>query len=658
MRRPSERALTVALLLLCCCSPHVEALLASAVVPQLGRGRAALLTTRRLAHHPTASGAVSQAAVVAAPTNGTGGSDGGLLLMTSYDATIRLLLDEIAATTAGDQIFLQLYLLEGGASSEAVLAALEEAGARRGVRVTFVLDVSYVSMLSRLTEKTTTLIPRVEDLATTQPGWCSCTYGSKPDHSKYALFLRGEGGEGGGSSALLGGMNIGDRFSAWRDFVVRLPSPFAEELQASLGLEMAASSTEGGKGRAEALAVVTPLAAAVIFVTLGTFALAPPLAAAAAATSAPSATVAALYAAVAVAAVASAARGVAAPMTIAMSSLFAALSAAPLLVAAGALAPGADAASVGGAFAAAAAVAALFSATLGAASSRGRYDFSPSRELVALARAATYDRSALGDALAPLRAPALPSDRPFAPPRAAAAAAAAAATAAAAAPAEAGQPRERRYLDALSIEAEVCSLGESPYLDCSPVQFCANRRALDRYEIEPAFRALFADETLTHYRVAMAYLGPRWGIELIELALRRGAHVELLLPARANVYAHANLLAAQRLLDGNWPNLRLRLDPEMMHAKATLARDADGRMTAFLGSANLVRGSMNLPVWLRLLPFDELNVLVRDPAFCARLDGAMDELFERAQPVEPAQRLVAASDWYSARSAWLDELWQ
>ena len=104
---------------------------------------------------------------------------------------------------------------------------------------------------------------------------------------------------------------------------------------------------------------------------------------------------------------------------------------------------------------------------------------------------------------------------------------------------------------------------------------------------------------------------------------------------------------------------RTRTQPEpATRTKATLARDADGRLTAFLGSANLVRGSMNLPVWLRLLPFDELNVLVREPAFCARLDGAMDELFARAQPVEPAQRLVAASGWYSARSAWLDELWQ
>ena len=153
--------------------------------------------------------------------------------------------------------------------------------------------------------------------------------------------------------------------------------------------------------------------------------------------------------------------------------------------------------------------------------------------------------------------------------------------------------------------------------------------------------------------------GPRWGVELLELALRRGAHVELLLPARANVYAHANLLAAQRLLDGDWPTLRLSLDPEMMHAKATLASDGEGGHAAFLGSANLVRGSMNLPVWLRLLPFDELNVLVNEPAFCSELDEAMDALFARAEPIAPGERLLDnASEWYSERSAWLDELWQ
>jgi hypothetical protein len=59
------------------------------------------------------------------------------------------------------------------------------------------------------------------------------------------------------------------------------------------------------------------------------------------------------------------------------------------------------------------------------------------------------------------------------------------------------------------------------------------------------------------------------------------------------------LLAAQRLVDAGWPTLTLSLDPEMMHAKAALAWDADGCATAFVGSANLVRGSMNLPVWLQ-----------------------------------------------------------
>ena len=66
----------------------------------------------------------------------------GPTLLSSYEDTIQLLLAEINACAPGDRIFLQLYLLEPGLSSEQVLAALEEAGSRRGVQVTFVLDVS------------------------------------------------------------------------------------------------------------------------------------------------------------------------------------------------------------------------------------------------------------------------------------------------------------------------------------------------------------------------------------------------------------------------------------------------------------------------------------------------------------------------------------
>ena len=101
-----------------------------------------------------------------------------------------------------------------------------------------------------------------------------------------------------------------------------------------------------------------------------------------------------------------------------------------------------------------------------------------------------------------------------------------------------------------------------------------------RHEIEPTFRALSSDGRFGRYRIAMAYLGHRWGVELLEFALERGAVVELLLPACANVYAHENLKAAQALLDGGWPGFRLYLAPVMVHAKATLALRDDEEAAA------------------------------------------------------------------------------
>ena len=120
------------------------------------------------------------------------------------------------------------------------------------------------------------------------------------------------------------------------------------------------------------------------------------------------------------------------------------------------------------------------------------------------------------------------------------------------------------------------------------------------------------------------------------------------------MYACENLKAAQALLDAGWPTLRVYLlpAPEMVHAKATLAYSQRGRRrrrrqgqrrrkrsavegageaksnaVAFLGGANLVRRSMSLPVHCGLLPYDELNVLVREPAFCDELGESMDQLF-------------------------------
>jgi hypothetical protein len=80
---------------------------------------------------------------VPAASRTTADSMQGLKLLDSYAATTDQLLQEIAATEEGEEIFFQLYLFEDGLSSERVLAALLEAGSRRGVLVKFGLDVSY-----------------------------------------------------------------------------------------------------------------------------------------------------------------------------------------------------------------------------------------------------------------------------------------------------------------------------------------------------------------------------------------------------------------------------------------------------------------------------------------------------------------------------------
>lgn len=499
-------------------------------------------------------------------------------LVTSYGECTALLLREIADTTKGDEIALGIYLLEGGESSERVLAALEEAGSR-GVCVDFGLDVSYVSMISRIIERTDTLIPRVAKLAQTQPQWCSCSWGSKPDHSKFALFARK--GSDRGDSAILGGINFGDRFKTWDDYAVRLPSPYAEDLRRSLRCS----------SRTAPVFAVGSLDEPPTVVAARVIAIASPLVALA--------TVIFFSASIAT-------LTVAAPISAVTSD------------------PGFSYTAI-----AATAVSGLVAFILGTgfATACDGATFSVARELSGFARSLVYDRSMLGDSLAVLR---------------------------------------RLYTGAASeASTEQTPVGEWRYLPPSPlpadpmVQFIANRREQRRYEIEATFRALFSDQHLQHYRVVMAYLGHRWGVELIECALKRGARVELLLPARSNVYACENLKAAQTLIDGQWPSLRLYLSPTMVHAKAMLARDSTGGSpVAFLGSANLVRGSMNLPVHCGLLPYDELNVLIRESGFCNDLDASMNTLFERAREVVPGEDLLTTSEWYTERRAQWEELWQ
>jgi phosphatidylserine/phosphatidylglycerophosphate/cardiolipin synthase-like enzyme len=170
--------------------------------------------------------------------------------------------------------------------------------------------------------------------------------------------------------------------------------------------------------------------------------------------------------------------------------------------------------------------------------------------------------------------------------------------------------------------------GEGPALPDVPppdgsLAFAANAPG-GRFAMREAYEALFSCSAFTRYRVAMAYLDTA-GARLIELALERGAELELLMAEQANVYQHANRKALGRLLRAS-DGARAWLCPDMLHAKCVLAEGPDGLRAGFLGSANLKRNSFRL--------FGELNVLVRQASFTDQLSRALDELWAPSRALE------------------------
>lgn len=138
-------------------------------------------------------------------------------LIADYPAAVAAIVAELSGLGPGDEARLELYLLEPGASSQAVLDGLG-AAAGRGARVQVALDASAASALSRLVERTGTLRPALRALARAHPGRIELLARAGTDHAKVLRFLRPRGV----SCALFGGMNLGDRFATWRDFMVRV----------------------------------------------------------------------------------------------------------------------------------------------------------------------------------------------------------------------------------------------------------------------------------------------------------------------------------------------------------------------------------------------------------------------------------------------------
>ncbi len=171
------------------------------------------------------------------------GGPQAISLISSYDAAVEAIVREAGATGAGDRIEAALYVLEAGESSARVVAAFADA-ARRGVEVEVSLDWTPASHLSRLWERTSTLWPAVRALADELPGRVRAVQVRATDHSKVIVFRRAAGEP----SALLGSLNLGDRFRAWRDLLVRVEGREAVDdlLRARRGERSAGAAGAGG----------------------------------------------------------------------------------------------------------------------------------------------------------------------------------------------------------------------------------------------------------------------------------------------------------------------------------------------------------------------------------------------------------------------------
>ena len=168
---------------------------------------------------------------VAGPTESK--SNPPVQLLRNYDMVIETILSEMNRTQSGDRVEFSVYVLEPGESTNKVIASMR-AAAKRGVRVDCSLDCSIVSAFTRWCEGTKTEAEQLFKLAAEFPddeaksssaalskkpkkGVVTFSPRTLPTHAKYVVFHR----QSAVSTAVFGGVNIGDRFRNWRDFAIR-----------------------------------------------------------------------------------------------------------------------------------------------------------------------------------------------------------------------------------------------------------------------------------------------------------------------------------------------------------------------------------------------------------------------------------------------------
>jgi cardiolipin synthase len=133
--------------------------------------------------------------------------------------------------------------------------------------------------------------------------------------------------------------------------------------------------------------------------------------------------------------------------------------------------------------------------------------------------------------------------------------------------------------------------------DRAPVRIVANTE--ESKDIRPTFVKLL-DDAREQVVVEHAYMSdPEVVAQLVALS-KRGVRITIIVPERMQLHKHATQLAIGQLMsDGELANIRVFIFPGYCHSKIVLV---DSR-TAFLGSANLYKGSLD--------DMGEVNVLIK-----------------------------------------------
>jgi len=153
-------------------------------------------------------------------------------LLCGYRNTLQALHTDLEQTVAGDTIIFSVYVLEPGNSTMLVLDALRRA-AERGVNLDLSVDRSAASRFTSWCEGTKSRASDMLALAQAFPATVSFKGQTVPTHAKYIIFHRPNAT----SSAIFGGVNIGDRFEDWKDFTIRVKgNNVVQELAESLSL--------------------------------------------------------------------------------------------------------------------------------------------------------------------------------------------------------------------------------------------------------------------------------------------------------------------------------------------------------------------------------------------------------------------------------------